>query len=82
MRPAALVHIDGDLYISAKQALSFMFSHNLKLRKPWKAKITACGKAIYLGYFTTQEEAATAYNRAAKELFGEHACLNKIEEVK
>ncbi len=29
MRPAALVHIDSDLYISAVQALEFVFSNNL-----------------------------------------------------
>ena len=37
------------------------------------------GKAKFLGYFTSETEAALAYNEAAKELFGGYANLNKIE---
>lgn len=44
----------------------------------WKATIIVNGKAIYLGRFETDLEAAKAYNRAASEHFGEFAHLNDI----
>lgn len=45
---------------------------------PWQARITCRYKTHYLGSFTTAEEAAEAYNRAAIHYFGEFAYLNKI----
>jgi hypothetical protein len=49
-----------------------------KEQKKWRAAITASGKRVYLGDFKTQEAAAIAYNKAAAELHGEFACLNKV----
>ncbi len=44
----------------------------------WRAQITPNGKKISLGRFTSLEEAALAYNKKAKELFGEFAYQNPV----
>jgi hypothetical protein len=47
----------------------------------WISQIGYNKKKIYIGLFDSELEAAEAYNEKAKELFGEFAWLNKIEEV-
>ena len=42
----------------------------------WVAKIQVKTKRIYLGCFSTKEEAAKEYNKAALKYFGEYANLN------
>lgn len=53
-----------------------------KGNKKWSAQIYYNRKKIHLGMFCNEIDAAIAYNKKAIELFGEHANLNKIEEVK
>jgi hypothetical protein len=46
----------------------------------WKAAINITGKDKYLGYFTSEREAAEAYNAAAVEHYKEFARLNEFED--
>lgn len=45
----------------------------------WSARIGYDGKYYYLGQFKDEKEAARAYNAKAKELHGEYAHLNIID---
>lgn len=49
-----------------------------KTRDKWRAEICVEKKRKYLGRFSTPEEAALAYNAAAKELHGEYAFINQV----
>ncbi len=46
--------------------------------KPWKAYIRHSGQYITIGHYKTKNEAAMAFNRKARELFGSDAYFNPI----
>ena len=50
-----------------------------KRDRRWEARIRVHGKELYLGGYSTELEAAMAYNAAAKNHFGEFALLNNVE---
>lgn len=50
------------------------------LRKPWRSQVQKLGYRVNVGYYATAIEAAVAYDKAAKELFGEFALLNFPED--
>ena len=47
-----------------------------KRSRKWRAHIHVGTKQQHLGYFATAEEAAHAYDDAARELHGEYATVN------
>lgn len=49
-----------------------------KKEKKWRAQIGYNNKMITIGYYKDIKDAAKAYNKRAKELFGEYAYLNKL----
>lgn len=61
---------------NSKSGYKGIYFMPVRTQKPWMAKISVCGKRIYLGVFASAEEAARAYDVAAKEKFGEFANLN------
>lgn len=50
-----------------------------KTDKAWVANIRVDDCTLLLGYYSTAEEAAIAYNHAAKQYYGDFAYLNPIE---
>ena len=54
------------------------FPHD-KRRRRWRAVIVKDGKQHHLGYFKTEEDAAQAWNEAARKLHGEFAWQNPFE---
>ncbi len=57
---------------STERAWKGIFPHGNR----WKARIKLEGRNVYLGSFQSPQEAAYAYDVAAKRLFGEFARLN------
>ncbi len=49
--------------------------------KKFRAVITSNSKSIHIGMYETAEEAALAFNRKSKELFGDEGKLNIIKKT-
>ena len=60
------------------------FARDVHRNKPWKAIISKMTngktKRFSLGCFTTEREAAEAYNKAALVMYGEFAYVNKFDD--
>lgn len=65
---------------SSKTSSRFRGVSFIKSKKIWRARIEKNSKAYFLGDFETEEGAASAYNKAAKDLFGQLAFQNEIKK--
>ena len=64
----------SNLNSTSKYLGVYFYKRSLK----WMARISIKNKAIYIGIYANEEDAAKAYNKAALEQYGEYANLNKI----
>jgi AP2 domain len=62
--------------LAAKTSSQYKGVFRDKRRRKWFAQIKVAGKAKYLGTYTDEEQAARAYDHAARCLFGAHAHTN------
>lgn len=51
-----------------------------KTNEKWKSRLRVDNREMFLGRFSSEIEAALAYNEAAKNIYGEFAKLNEIRE--
>jgi len=58
-----------------------VYNTNRRLTKPWVAYLAINYKLKNLGYYSTEREAAIAYNNAAKKYFGDFARLNDLSKI-
>jgi hypothetical protein len=62
--------------IRSKSGFKGVSRDSTKRERPWRAHITIDGQMKFLGAYATPEEAARAYDVAARQHFGEFACTN------
>jgi hypothetical protein len=54
----------------------------VKATGKFRARIKIADRRLFLGSFISEIDAAVAYNNAAKQYFGEFACLNELKCIK
>lgn len=64
--------------VSKNRVLQFKGVEKNHMCATYRAQIRLKNKKVHLGCFRTAEEAAHAYNRAAKKAWGKFARLNKL----
>jgi hypothetical protein len=66
--------------VSATKSSSFKGVTFRKQKSKWEASIKVNGRTKYLGAFDVEEDAARAYDEAAKRIFRQYCCAN-FQEV-
>ena len=74
-------HIENIMKIGIRKnnSTGYVGVSRKKTGRPFRAYLRSAGIQLFLGTFDTAEEAALAYNEAAKKHFGEFAYLNQVE---
>jgi HNH endonuclease len=65
--------------VSKYKGVTFRLRGKRPDRKRWEANICLAGRTRFLGSFSTEREAAIAYNNAAIVAFGKFSLLNEID---
>lgn len=73
LRAATRTQNNANRSVSSNNACRVRGVHWSKAQRCWRAQITSNGKRISLGSFAELAEARSAYERAAREHFGEFA---------
>jgi hypothetical protein len=55
------------------------FTGVYKEHNRYRAVISVDGRSLHLGMFDTPEEAAVAYNKMSKEVYGEDGKINRVK---
>lgn len=76
LRQATTAQNNANLRRGVRNTSGFKGVNWSKKSSVWRAEIRANGQSRFLGHHSTPEEAARAYDAAARELHGEFACLN------
>jgi len=76
LRPATRSQNQSNSRVRSKTGLKGVVREKRPRPSPWRAQITINGKNRGLGSFQTSEEAAAAYDFAARSAFGEFALTN------
>jgi AP2 domain-containing protein/HNH endonuclease len=76
LRDATITQNQGNRRINKNNTSGFKGVSWSKQHNKWLAVIQRYGKTRHVGLFSSIEEAANAYDMAAKEYFGAFACLN------
>ena len=80
LRPATHGENMRNRKLHTNNASGFMGVAREERNRNWGARIQANGKRIRLGAFKDKNDAARAYDKAARELHGEFASLNFPQE--
>lgn len=61
---------------SSSKYKGVFYSNEIERNKRWRSIINKDYETYFIGYFLTEVEAANAYDKKAKELYGDDASLN------
>jgi hypothetical protein len=78
LRPTTDSQNHANVGISKNSKTGYKGVRWIPARKKYAAFIYSGKLSVYIGIFETPEEAAKAYNEAAKEWFGDFARLNEV----
>ncbi len=76
LRPADRRQNGANARIALSNSSGFKGVNWHRRGRKWQARIEAGGRQVYLGLFASPEEAARAYDDAARRLQGEYAAVN------
>ena len=81
LRPATQPQNMGNTRSHADSSSAFKGVSWIRQSQKWRGQIQVNGHKHHLGYFASEEDAARAYDAAAREVFGSFARLNFEESA-